>query len=216
MGRRYSEEDYNQREQLILNAAMKLFMEKDFSDITMRELARECGMANGTIFNYFETKEQLFRKLLYLQYQAYFQSEQARIQRDGFRDFAGYRRFILDGTKDLLENRKPLVALLGLHHNVFGLANEADPLRDLSLSVYQNLNEVARQTHARFPALSEIDAVRVYFFLSSILVGYRNLFRSPFRPFREINLDPIRQLTPKADLILSMERYLDGLEKAIS
>lgn len=43
--------------QRVLSAARKLFEEDGFEKSTTREIARRAGIANGTLFNYFPTKE---------------------------------------------------------------------------------------------------------------------------------------------------------------
>ncbi len=43
----------------ILRAALDLFAEKGFYRTTTRAIARKAGIAEGTLFNYFETKEDL-------------------------------------------------------------------------------------------------------------------------------------------------------------
>jgi len=45
--------------QAILKAALELFSQKGFYQATTREIARKAGVAEGTIFNYFPTKEDL-------------------------------------------------------------------------------------------------------------------------------------------------------------
>lgn len=45
--------------QTILAAALKLFAKKDFYNTTARAISRKAGIAEGTLFNYFETKEDL-------------------------------------------------------------------------------------------------------------------------------------------------------------
>ena len=57
--------------QAILAAALKLFAEKGFYNTTTREISRRAGIAEGTLFNYFKTKEDL---ALY-----FFEQEQAGI-----------------------------------------------------------------------------------------------------------------------------------------
>lgn len=41
----------------IISAAIKLFSEKGFEATTVEEIAKEAGVAKGTFFNYFKTKE---------------------------------------------------------------------------------------------------------------------------------------------------------------
>ncbi len=43
----------------ILRAALELFAEKGFYQTTTKAIARKAGIAEGTLFNYFETKEDL-------------------------------------------------------------------------------------------------------------------------------------------------------------
>jgi len=47
-----------------MDAAIKVFSRKGFNGTTTREIAREAGIAEGTIFRYFKTKKDLFLSLL--------------------------------------------------------------------------------------------------------------------------------------------------------
>lgn len=53
----------NNRQQEILAAAMTVFLRKGFSGSTTREIAKEAGVAEGTIFRYFKTKKDLLLEL---------------------------------------------------------------------------------------------------------------------------------------------------------
>lgn len=48
------------RQRDILNAARDLFVEKGYSDTTLEEIARRAEFGKGTIYNYFNNKEELF------------------------------------------------------------------------------------------------------------------------------------------------------------
>jgi AcrR family transcriptional regulator len=52
-------ENKEKTKRAILQAALKLFAEKGFYRTTTKEIARQAGIAEGTLFNYFETKEDL-------------------------------------------------------------------------------------------------------------------------------------------------------------
>lgn len=49
----------------ILEAALKLFTEKGFHGTSTAEISREAGVATGTLFNYFPTKEDLINSLYF-------------------------------------------------------------------------------------------------------------------------------------------------------
>ncbi|HUC83778.1 MAG TPA: TetR/AcrR family transcriptional regulator, partial [Candidatus Acidoferrales bacterium] len=52
-------ENKEKTKQAILAAALKLFVEKGFYHTSTRAISRKAGIAEGTLFNYFETKEDL-------------------------------------------------------------------------------------------------------------------------------------------------------------
>jgi len=47
------------KKQLILGTALKLFVEAGFHGTATSKIAAEANVANGTLFNYFRTKEEL-------------------------------------------------------------------------------------------------------------------------------------------------------------
>ncbi len=50
------------REEL-LEKCMKIIIEKGYSNITMREIAKEAGVSTGTLYHYFPTKQSILEKL---------------------------------------------------------------------------------------------------------------------------------------------------------
>lgn len=54
------EETTRLRQQQILDAALEVFSRKGFALATTAEIAREAGVAEGTIYNYFPSKRELF------------------------------------------------------------------------------------------------------------------------------------------------------------
>jgi AcrR family transcriptional regulator len=50
----------NERREVIAASAKELFQKKSFSQISMADVAQKAGLAKGTVFLYFKTKEELF------------------------------------------------------------------------------------------------------------------------------------------------------------
>jgi AcrR family transcriptional regulator len=67
-----STEDKAQRKSQILKAAGQLVAEGDYRDITMADIASRASLAKGTLFLYFETKEELFLALAVDRFEAFF------------------------------------------------------------------------------------------------------------------------------------------------
>jgi AcrR family transcriptional regulator len=54
------EHEKEQRKNLILSVAEKVFSSKPFDDVNMRDLAKEVGISPGSIYTYFPDKETLY------------------------------------------------------------------------------------------------------------------------------------------------------------
>ncbi len=48
----------------IIEAALDLFIEAGFADTKLSEVAKRAGIAKGTVYRYFDTKEELFRAVV--------------------------------------------------------------------------------------------------------------------------------------------------------
>ena len=59
------EKEREVRRELILSAARKLFAEKDFRSVTVREIAKEAGVSPGTIYRYYENLDELFLDIFF-------------------------------------------------------------------------------------------------------------------------------------------------------
>jgi AcrR family transcriptional regulator len=89
------------RRQLIAEAAHGLFADRGFEAVTVAEVARAADVSEGTVFNYFPTKEELF----YSGMEA-FEAQLVEAVRDrpaGESVLAAFRRFVLERSSRLAE-----------------------------------------------------------------------------------------------------------------
>lgn len=70
--RAITDEQKAERRESILKSAQHLFQETSYNSLSMAQIAVDAGIAKGTIFLYFETKEELFLALLQQGYQKFF------------------------------------------------------------------------------------------------------------------------------------------------
>ena len=59
-----SEERTNARKEEIINAREMLYQTMNFKDITIKEIGNVTSFSRTSIYNYFETKEEIFLALL--------------------------------------------------------------------------------------------------------------------------------------------------------
>lgn len=62
--RAVSEEEKEQRRQTLLNAAKRVFSEKGYAAATIADVARAASLSYGSVYWYFESKEDLFDALM--------------------------------------------------------------------------------------------------------------------------------------------------------
>lgn len=58
----------------IFDEATKLFCSRDYDDVEMRQIARECGIAVGTLYNYYPNKKELYLSIIEASWQHTFKS----------------------------------------------------------------------------------------------------------------------------------------------
>lgn len=114
-----SAEDKQERRAQILGAALELWGERTFASYAMAEVAVRAGLAKGTLYLYFETKEALLLALLEAQLAGWFDALDAGLEQRGAWDVvraAGLLCGALD-QQPALVRLLPIAASI-LEHNI--------------------------------------------------------------------------------------------------
>lgn len=173
MRRARSPEAKEQRRGAILQAAAQLVEEHAFDAVTMARVARAAGIAKGTTYLYFRTKEELFLALLQEEYDAFFEAV-----REGLAAMpAG------SGPGDVaamlvqhLRGRKRFLILMELLHVVFE-HNVAD---EHGLAFKTRLRDQVLTTGAALAVAASIapdEAARLLLRMHALVVGLRQMTR---------------------------------------
>jgi TetR/AcrR family transcriptional regulator, cholesterol catabolism regulator len=113
-----------ERREALLAAAEQLFASRDYREVSMAEIAEKAGVAKGTVYLYFDTKEALFLDLVSQGMQAWM--DDALVLLDGAErgvdDFAS-------SIAQTLAQRPRLIRLLALLHAVLEHNTDARTLR---------------------------------------------------------------------------------------
>jgi AcrR family transcriptional regulator len=132
--------------QRIVEAAQQLFAEKGFEASTTRDLADAAGIASGTLFNYFATKEAILASLAAEAVAAAYQDFEGAL-REGESFEEELFAFVAAGLRKLKPLRKHMTVLMetALSPLAAGSADEAQSLR------LSHLETVARlaKTHGQ-------------------------------------------------------------------
>ena len=102
----------NARKEEIIAAAELLYQTKGFKDITIQDIAKETSFTRTSIYNYFETKEEIFMALLQKEYERWVEELDAAIYGHGSME----RGEIAKTLAVSLENRELLLKLMSMNH----------------------------------------------------------------------------------------------------
>ena len=82
----------NDSRELILNTSLRLFLQKSFKEVTMKEIVTETGMSKGAFYHYFSSKEQVFEEVINFFYGDVMAVKYGSFHKDSLRAF--YNEYI--------------------------------------------------------------------------------------------------------------------------
>jgi AcrR family transcriptional regulator len=168
MRRARSDEDKQERREAILATTAAMYeREPSFAGFTMAALAQEAGLAKGTLYLYFRTKEALFLALLESGFDAWFDDVDARLQGEG----AWSIEQAADAIVRSIRGRETLARLLSImpaivEHNV-----EFEAALRFKRQVMQRADATGRLLQARLPWLAEGEGARFLVHLHALVIG---------------------------------------------
>jgi len=161
------------RRAAILDAALRLFRRTSFEAITMAEVASECGIAKGTVYLYFATKEALFLALLTDQFADWFSALGAYL--DAPADEVSASGHFVEWVVESLLQRPLFVRLIAVMHTVLEHNIELETAlpfkRLLASGVVRSGTALAR----RFDWPDPETGMRLLVWLHAIVIGLQHM-----------------------------------------
>lgn len=168
-------DEKEKKKELIAKVALKMFEENYFYDISISSIAQQCHVAKGTIFNYFKTKENIFMHLLLVGYQDFFTDTLKQLNNRNITSSEDLMNFLLDNTRDLIENHLTLIKLNALRGPILeGKASKDETIQGRK-KLYRVHEELASAICKLFPEISLKTANKIFIIQSSIVSGLINL-----------------------------------------
>ncbi|EID15113.1 putative transcriptional regulator [Mycobacterium xenopi RIVM700367] len=110
--RAVSDEDKSARRDQIIAAAKKVFARKGFHAATIADVAKQAGLAYGSVYWYFDSKEDLFHALMAVEEQALRSHLAAAVEAPGGDGVEASFRAAVQATFEFFETDKATVKLL--------------------------------------------------------------------------------------------------------
>lgn len=211
MRRARTQDEKTERRNAILTTAWRMYTrEPSFAAFTMAALARQAGLAKGTLYLYFRTKEELFLALLESGFDAWSDAIDARLdEREGAWTPEDAAAVVVRS----LRGRETLARLLGilpaiLEHNV-----EFDAALRFKRKVMHRAEVTGHRLEARLPFLRPGEGARLLVHVHALVLGVWQLAApSPVivRVMEEPELAPAR-VDFEEDLRFLLATLLKGM-----
>lgn len=148
-----SEELTAARKEEIITACAELYQTMSFKEITIKEIGNETTFTRTSIYNYFQTKEEIFLALLQREYELWVNRlRQLRAEHEKMtgEEFA-------DALARSLEERKNLLKIMSMNHYDMEENSRLERLTEFKVAYGKSLAEVRNCLDQFFPEMTVQD-----------------------------------------------------------
>ncbi|NTX09838.1 TetR family transcriptional regulator [Myxococcus sp. CA056] len=205
------DEDKEARRRLLLDEALALYAATSYAEVKMADVAERAGLAKGTVFLYFPTKEALFLALLEDLLFSWFARLDARLCQP---DAPWTGPWLARSVAQSLEAETSLTRLLAMLQTVLEQNVSVEQARRFKERLLQAMLHIGALLEARLDFLRPGEGPRVLVHLHALVTGLRQM--ADVAPVaREVlaspHMAPLR-IDFTAELTAALTTLLRGLE----
>jgi AcrR family transcriptional regulator len=170
--RAITEEQRLTRQQELLAVAWDLFQAKDYDEISMVDIASRAGLAKGTLYLYFPSKEALFLAVEEQQLNAWFEIVEARLEA-----LKGCDRpeEVSDAVCRSLAERPALARLLAILHVTLERNIDVETALRFKGFLLERIQAIGERIEACLPSLKAGQGVQLTLWVYASLIGLQQL-----------------------------------------
>lgn len=152
------------RREEIVNACKKLYKTMSFRNITLKEISVETSFSRPSIYNYFQTKEEIFLALMQCEYEQWAEEVNALAESNETMTAEGFAAALAHS----LEKRQQLLKLLAMNHYDMEEHSRAERLTEFKEAYGASLDAVSACLEKFFP---QVDRERFIYAFFPFLFG---------------------------------------------
>ncbi len=155
------------RREEIINACEELYKTKSFKEITLKDIGEATSFTRTSIYNYFQTKEEIFLALLQRENELWIadlnqiMAENAALTKDGFADKLAHS----------LEKRAQLLKIMSMNHYDMETGSRPERLVEFKVAYGNSLKTVMRCLEKYFPEMPIAEKQRFLYTFFPFMFG---------------------------------------------
>ncbi len=214
--RAISDKQKQQRRQHILDITRQMFRDTAYEAVNIAQVAKQAGMAKGTVYLYFNTKEALFLALQAQAFTAWFDDVDSRL--DAIRreqrvcSAAALARLLADA----LERHPPLVRLIAILHTILEQNIDAATALAFKQMLFERVTRTGALLEACLPVLETGQGRRLLLHIHALVIGLQHL-AAPAPIVQQVLAEqPDLQMFAvdfRTEFLTTLTTLLKGLEK---
>jgi AcrR family transcriptional regulator len=208
-----NQEDKQERRAAILAVAGEVWEATTYAGFTMADVAERAGLAKGTLYLYFKTKEELLLALLGELFTEWFDHVDARLDGAGGR-FSPARMARL--FCESLEARPAFTRLIVILHAILEQNIEFEIALAFKTMLLDRLGRTSARVERRLPLLRGGDGARLLLHLHALVIGLRQMADpAPVarRVIEERRME-VFQIDFGSELTVALVSLIEGMERA--
>ncbi len=147
------------RREEIVNACEKLYQTMSFRDITIKEIGAVTSFTRTSIYNYFQTKEEIFLALMQREYERWAEEMTSLAENNTVMSAGDFASALAHS----LENHQQLLKLLAMNHYDMEENSRPERLTDFKTAYGASLDAVRSCVRKFFPAADCESFIFVFF-----------------------------------------------------
>ena len=157
----------DERKDEIINACEELYQTKSFKEITLKDISEKTTFSRPSIYNYFQTKEEIFLALLKREYEKWLKDlEEIYVKNDKLEKQEFAKKFALS-----IEKRKQLLKLISMNLYDMETNSRIEQLVDFKKSYGESLRSVRKLLDKFFKNMSEEEKEKFIFSFFPLMYG---------------------------------------------
>ena len=198
----------DERKEEVINACEKLYLKLDFKDINIKLISSEISVGRTSIYNYFQTKEEIFLALLEREYLKWNEDLSTLLNQN---EKLSKETFI-DKITDSLLKRKILLKLISMNMFEMEANSRVESITNFKLAFKESIS-LLEQCLYKFFNIKEDRAEEITFTILPFLVGiypYTSLTDKMKEAIHKANLE-YKFYTDKEMIKMGLEKILGAI-----